>query len=150
MIVRSLLALMLCPGLGILSGAWLGRQATLLVRAARFGASEVNDASLVSLDIVYGAGLGCVAGLIFAVMLIWCARRGHRSTQRALADLLVVALSLLFIADCITYMGLVPRAAELWPKLLAANAGVWLLGLLLTVLAVRNAVARPTPAGAEA
>lgn len=150
MMTRCFLALTLCPGIGILTGGWLSQQATPLARAARASDSTSHDAVVIVMDLLYGAGAGCAIGIVFGLMLIWCARCGRRSAQRALADLLIIALGVLFIADWLTYLGLVPNAAELWPKLLAVNAGVWLVGLVLAALAVRKTLRGSRSAGAEA
>ncbi|MGD8238726.1 MAG: hypothetical protein PVH68_09255 [Armatimonadota bacterium] len=137
MIARSVLAFALCPGLGILAGGWLGQQVTSLSRAAA-SADADSGGGLIGGDLLYGAAAGCAVGLFFAIALIWCAKRGPQSAQRALADLLLIALGLLFIVDWVTYVGLVPDAAELWAKLLPVNAGMWLLGLALSVVAMRK------------
>ena len=150
MMARGFLAFTLCPGIGILSGGWLSQQAVPLARMAQALDSPSDDVAVIAMDLLYGAGAGCVLGIVFAVLVIWCAQRGQRSAQRALADLLIIALSLLFIADWLTYVGLVPDAAELWPKLLAVNATVWLAGLVLSIMAVRKAVRTPTATEHEA
>jgi hypothetical protein len=139
MIARGLLALILCPGLGILSGGWLAQQVTTLARATQPSAGEAGTAPLFGMDLLCGAAGGCVVGLLFALTLIWCARRGPGSAQRAFADLLLIGLALLFLVDWVTYIGLVPRAAELWASLLPVNVVVWLLGLALSVVAMRKA-----------
>jgi len=150
MIARGFLALALCPGLGILTGGWLAQQVTALARRVQPPGADWGKTALIGTDLLYGAVAGCAVGLVFALTVIWCAGRGPRSAQRALADLLLIVLGLLFIVDWVTYVGLVPNAAELWAKLLPVTAGVWGLGLALSVVAMRKAVREPRLAEAEA
>jgi hypothetical protein len=148
MIVRAFLALTLCPVLGVLTGTWLTQQVAAISSKTQLPAVSESPTTLMGMGLLHGAAAGCAIGFLYAVTLIWCARRGPHSPQRALADLVIITLGLLFVVDWVTYIGLVPNADELWMKLLAVNAGVWLFGLLLSVVAMRNAVRRPPMAEA--
>jgi len=121
MIARTLLALMLCPFLGALSGSWLVHKVMGWLATGRLRLPFV-------LDPAYGVLAGLGVGMVLAGIMIWCFSRGSRTPQRALADLIIIPMAIIALVD----------AFHLTETTWAVTAVAWLLGLVLCLIAVRT------------
>ncbi len=136
MIARSLLALILCPTLGAVSGSWLFTHALTLVESIGFGDSVARMRGLG--EVTYGALGGLALGVVFGLVLMWCFARGPGSPQRALGDLIVIALAVVGLLDAFFLV----ETSWAWP----ATAIIWLLGFLLALIGLgRHLLRRPAP-----
>ncbi|MFQ6134148.1 MAG: hypothetical protein ACE5R4_19045, partial [Armatimonadota bacterium] len=132
MIARTLLALLVCPFLGAVTGRWVMEKADGWLRAGGLGVP-------LHVDPAYGALGGLGVGAVFAGVMIWCFGRGRRSPQRALADLVIIPLASLGLLN----------AFYLTESTSAVAAVAWLLGLLLCLIAFGRHLVREDEEVAE-
>ena len=139
---RSFLAIVLCPTLGLVAGSWVAVEA-IPWALSTLGHPPAGGAVGELQHMLYGAAGGVVVGLIWSGVMIWLFARGPGSPQRALADLITIALACAGLVDgglgLANLRGLVTPGERVWHGLWSGTAIVWLLGLALSLIAFRRA-----------
>jgi hypothetical protein len=130
-IARIFIATAVCPMLGGIAGQDLARTAGQ--------AAHVATGTLARWEMMGLVG-GGVAGLLYAVLTIYCVVACGERVRARIADPIVITLGSLGVAELLVHRGAV--APALASSLRGATIFAWLLGLLFVVLAVKY---RPRP-----
>ncbi len=134
-IARIFVATAVCPMLGSIAGQDLARTAGKTAHVATGALARWEMMGLLG---------GGVAGLMYAVLIIYCVVACGERVRTRIADPIVITLGTLGVAELLVHRGAV--APALASSLRGATIFAWLLGLLFVVLAVKyrpRPVARP-------